>query len=90
MKEEYYTTNNVAGIVKILSIVELIIGVVACIICNQYLEIFTVVVIVISIIISIFIYAFGELIGIMHDIRTNSEHIRDYLERENKNNGKEN
>ena len=83
-KEEYYTTNNVAEIIKIISILELIAGIIICIVCSEYLEIYTIVGIVVSIISAVFIYAIGELIGIMHDIRTNSEHIRDYLESENK------
>lgn len=88
--EEYYTTNNVAGIIKIISILELISGIIISIVCSEYLEIYTIVGIIVSIISAVFIYAIGELIGIMHDIRTNSEHIRDYLERESKSNGKEN
>ncbi len=83
-KEEYYTTNNVSGIIKIISILELIVGIIICIVCSQYLEIYTIVGIVISIISAVFIYAIGELIGIMHDIRTNTEHIRDYIESEKK------
>lgn len=83
-KEEYYTTNNVAGIIKAISVFELIVGIIISIMCSPYLEIYTIVVIVASIILAIFIYAVGELIGIMHDIRTNTEHIRDKFESEKK------
>lgn len=82
--QEYYTTNNVAGVIKIIAILSCIIGVVGCIIANKYLEIYTIVGIVASIISSVFIYAIAELIEIMHDIRTNTEHLRDYFEREKK------
>lgn len=83
-EEEYYTTNTIAGIIKAISVFGLIIGIIISVICSQYLETYTIVLIVAIIILAIFIYAIGELIGIMHDLRTNTEHIRDYLERENK------
>lgn len=82
--QEYYTTNNVAGIIKIIAIISCIIGIIACVIASKYLEIYTIVGIVVSIISSVFIYALAELIEIMHDIRTNTEHLRDYFEREKK------
>lgn len=82
--EEYYSTNNVSGIVKIISIITAIIGIILCIVFNEYLKIYTIVGIIDFIILAIFIYGFGELIGIMHDIRTNTEHLRDYFEREKK------
>jgi len=86
-KEEYYSTNNVAGIIKIISIILAIIGVIGiilCIIFNEYLKIDTIVWIIDFIVLAVFIYGFGELIGIMHDIRTNTEHLRDRLESEKK------
>lgn len=79
-KEEYYSTNNIAGIIKILALITLIVGIIACVLNAKYWEIYTIVGIIAFIISSVFIYAIGELIEIMHDIRTNSEHIRDYLE----------
>lgn len=79
-KEEYYTTNNVSGIIKYIAITSLIIEIIICLSTITYLGIYTLVGIGISIISSLFIYGFGELIQIIHDIRTNSEHIRDYLE----------
>lgn len=83
-KEEYYTTNNVASIIKIISILNLILGIIICIVNAKYWENYTLIVIVVLVISSIFTYAIGEFIEIVHDIRTNSEHIRDYLEREKK------
>ncbi len=83
-KEEYYTTNNVAGVIKIIAIISCIVGIIACVIASKYLGIYTIVGIVGSIISSVFIYALAELIEIMHDIRTNTEHLRDYFEREKK------
>lgn len=86
-KEEYYSTNNVAGIIKIISIILAIIGVIGiilCIIFNEYIKIDMIVWIIDFIVLAVFIYGFGELIGIMHDIRTNTEHLRDYIESEKK------
>ena len=83
-KEEYYTTNNVSGIIKIIAIITLILGMIVCMINAKYWGIYTVVGIVAFVILSVFIYAVGELIGIIHDIRTNTQHIRDYIESEKK------
>ena len=38
--------------------------------------------IIVSGISALFNYALGEIIEILHDVRTNSECIRDYLEKE--------
>jgi hypothetical protein len=83
-KEEYYTTNNVAGIIKIIAVITLILEIIVCIANIKYWEEYTLIGIVVSIVSTVFIYAIGELIEIMHDIRTNSEHIRDILESEKK------
>ena len=88
MEEEgYYTTNVIARIIKILAIIYAIFGIIACIwimftnakyIIPSIIGLFSVGVI------TVFIYAIGEGIEIMHDIRRNSEHIRDYLENKEK------
>lgn len=83
-EKEYYTTNNVSGIIKIIAIITLILGIIVCVINAKYWEAYTIVGIVAFVVSAVFIYAVGELIGIMHDIRTNTEHIRDYIESEKK------
>ena len=40
-----------------------------------------IVILSISIIVPLLFYAIGEITEILHDIKTNSEHIRDYLEK---------
>ena len=92
MEEEYYTTNNVASFIKGLAIFIAFLGaggsIIACLSSGNM--IISVVGFVSSLLIGLFLYAFGEVIEILHDTRTNSEHIRDYLESRDKNNGKEN
>lgn len=84
-QEEYYTTNNVTGIIKIIAIITCIVGIIVCLISSEYLAFYyTIIGIIVSIISAVFIYAIAELIEIMHDIRTNTEHLRDYFEREKK------
>lgn len=82
MEEKYYSTNNVAGIIKGLAVFISVIGIIGSIIVGLSSGniIIAVVGSVVSILSVLLLYAVGELIEIMHDIRTNSEHIRDYLE----------
>ena len=81
--EDYYTTNNVAGVIKGLAVFIAIIGIISSIIGAIIAENILIAIIggVVSVLSVLLLYASGELIEIMHDIRTNSEHIRDYLER---------
>lgn len=81
--EEYYTTNNVAGIVKGLSIFLGILGIIGSIVLGSELKQFAVgaTCCIVSVVSFLLLYALGELVEIMHDIRTNSEHLRDLLER---------
>lgn len=85
-KEEYYTTNNVAGIIKGLAVFIAIIGIIASIIVALISENIIIALCgsIGSVLSVLLLYAVGELIEIMHDIRTNTEHIRDYIEREKK------
>lgn len=85
-KEEYYTTNNVASIIKGLAIFIAIIGIIASIIMGFAMSELIIILIgsVASVLSVLLLYAVGELIEIMHDIRTNTEHIRDYIESEKK------
>lgn len=81
MEQEYYTTNNVSMIIKRLAVLVMILGIIASVI-TIFVEVITgVILLVTSIIIPLLFYAIGEIIEIMHDIKTNSEHIRDYLEK---------
>ena len=82
MNKEYYTTNNVAGIIKIFAIIMFAIGIVGFILCilggiTLINSLITGGVFIIS---GVFIYALSEGLCLFHDIRTNTEHIRDYLE----------
>ena len=82
--EEYYTTNNVASIIKGLAVSIAVIGIIASIILGISMENFFIALLgsIISILSVLLIYAVGEVIEILHDSRTNLEHIRDYLESE--------
>lgn len=70
----YYQGNNVADIIKALSIVDLILFVILA--CMEENFIF----VVIGIISSIFIYALGEIIELLDNTKENTEHVRDYVE----------
>ena len=82
--EEYYTTNNVASIIKGLAVSIAVIGIIASIILGISMENFFIALLgsIISILSVLLLYAVGEVIEILHDSRTNLEHIRDYLESE--------
>ena len=86
MEEEYYSTNNVASLIKGLATFISVIGVIASIILGFTMENFFIALIgsIISILSVLLLYAVGEIIEILHDSRTNLEHIRDYLESEKK------
>lgn len=86
MEEEYYSTNNVAILIKGLATFIAVIGVIASIILGFTMENFFIALIgsIISILSVLLLYAVGEIIEILHDSRTNLEHIRDYLESEKK------
>lgn len=86
MEEEYYSTNNVASLIKGLATFIAVIGVIASIVLGFTMENFFIALIgsIISILSVLLLYAVGEIIEILHDSRTNLEHIRDYLESEKK------
>lgn len=89
--EEYYTTNNVAGTIKGLAVISAILGIIASIIIGFSIDSFVTGLIgcVIAVLSVLLLYAIGEGLQILDDMKTNTEHIRDYIESENKN-GKEN
>lgn len=78
-KEEYYTTNNVSKMIKTLAVIIAIIEIIGSFVLGANTDefIFTVIGLIGSILSGLSIYSFGELIEIMHDIRTNTEHLRD-------------
>ena len=81
MEQEYYTTNNVAMIIKRIAVLLMILGIIAGII-TIFAEVVTgIVILSISIIVPLLFYAIGEITEILHDIKSNSELIRDYLEK---------
>jgi len=84
--EEYYSTNNIASILKILAVIIAVIGIIGSIIAGINTSEFEITLFgcVGSVLAVLGLYGFGELIGIMHDIRTNTEHLRDYIESEKK------
>lgn len=86
MEQEYYTTNNVAGIIKGLAIFIAVIGIIGSIIAGMGTGniIIAIVGSVVSVLSVLLLYAVGEIIEILHDSRTNLEHIRDYIESEKK------
>ena len=85
-KEEYYYENNkVADLIQILAIMEIVIGIIASFLISNEIKNLGVLItgIIISVVGGLLLYAFGELIDVLADIRTNTEHIRDYLENDN-------
>ena len=85
-KEEYYSTNNVAGVNRGLSVLIFIIGVGASIFGGLAGGdiIISVIGAVVSILATLILFTISEVIQIMHDIRKNTEFLRDYIESEKK------
>lgn len=81
-KEEYYTTNTVAGFIKGLATLIAVVGIISSIIAGLSSKniIIAVVGSIISILSILLLYAIGEGLQILDDMKTNTEHIRDYLE----------
>ena len=79
----YYTTNNTSGTIKLLAIIFSIVGIIGSFALGINTNNFIIAICggIISLLNALLLYAVGEGISIMHDIRTNSEHIRDFLER---------
>lgn len=67
--KEESTTNTVAKIIKIIAILETISGIILGLIFMEDLEIMVIVVIVASLISGVFIYAIGEIIQLLEDIK---------------------
>lgn len=67
--EEESTTNIVAKIIKIIAILEAIAGILLGLVFIEDLEIMVIVVIVASLISGVFIYAIGEIIQLLEDIK---------------------
>lgn len=68
-KNEKSTTNIVAKVIKIIAILNAIAGVILGLVGIEDFEVYAVVFIVASIISSIFIYAIGEIIQLLEDIK---------------------
>ena len=68
-KDTYKHTNNVAKIIKILAIFIGICGFILCLSLIESLEVFAIVYILLGIILAIFIYALGEIIQLLEDIK---------------------
>ncbi len=68
-EEETNTTNTVAKVIKIIAILNAIAGVILGLVGIEDFEVYAVVFIVASIISSIFIYAIGEIIQLLEDIK---------------------
>lgn len=85
-KEEYYTSNNVAGAIKGLAVTIAVIGIIASVIIGLDSEniIIAIVGSIISVLSVLLLYAVGEGLQILDDMKRNTEHIRDYLESEKK------
>lgn len=80
--EYYYSTNVVGGIIKRVAIYEAVIGIIVSVILGIIMESFLIAFFgtMATLLSGLFLYAIGELIQILHDLRTNLEHIRDYFE----------
>ena len=68
-EEEKSTTNIVAKVIKIIAILNAIAGVILGLVGIEDFEVYAVIFIVASIISSIFIYAIGEIIQLLEDIK---------------------
>ena len=66
---EEKTTNTVAKIIKIIAILEAISGIILGLMYIEDLEVMAVVIMVVGIISAVFIYAIGEIIQLMEDIK---------------------
>lgn len=79
-EEEYYSENKVVGLIKSVTILFAIAIVLASIFISSEDLTLGIVSGIVGLFSALMLFAIGELIEIMNDIRTNSEHIRDYLE----------
>lgn len=88
MKENkpYYRTNNIAIFVKDIAIAIAVIGSLGSIFAGISSSNIVIAIsgICISLLTCLFLYAVGEGLQILDDLRTNTEHIRDRIEREEK------
>ena len=87
MDEEYYTTNTIAKMIKKFAIIYAVVGIIVLvflIFTNVEQTILGIIGLILLFVSTVFIYAIGEGIEIIHDVRTNTEHIRDYLENKEK------
>lgn len=62
-------TNAVAQIIKVIAIIEVIVVVIVGLVSMEYLETMSVVIIVAGVISAVFIYALGEIIQLLQDIK---------------------
>lgn len=62
-------TNAVAQIIKVIAIIEAIVIVIVGLVSMEYLETMSVVIIVAGVISAVFIYALGEIIQLLQDIK---------------------
>lgn len=67
--EEEKTANTVARIIKVIAIFEAIAGIILGLIFIEDLELMSIVIIVVGFISAVFIYAIGEIIQLLQDIK---------------------
>lgn len=76
----YYSSSQLATIIQNVTITLLVIGLIAgVIICTENIGI-GIAVVVGVIIFFLLLYSLGEIIKLLHDIRENTEHLRDKIE----------
>ena len=74
-KKNYYQGNNVADIIKLLSLGDLILFVIIAYMTENFIFI------AVGIISGIFIYALGEIIELINKVKDTTEQLRNCLER---------
>lgn len=84
MKEEfYYNGSKKATYIKGIAIILLLIGIYAFAVCILDEDILGGITCLSSLISAVVLYALGEIIDLMHDIRENTEHLRDNIKEKN-------
>ena len=66
---EYAPKNTIAKIIKIISIISAIAGIIIGLVTIGELEVMSVAIIIVSIISAVFVYALGEIIQLLEDIK---------------------
>ena len=76
----YYSSSNLATIIQNVALTLLIIALIASVIIGTDNILNGIIIGVCSVIFCLLLYSLGEIIKLLHDIRENTEHLRDKIE----------